>query len=279
MKADRRGKSPKSANIRVSSFCSCSSSSSSYRYPVPISLFALLLVVVGLFSIASAAAIDDQIATVIKDIVHSCKGVNLHSRPLEAALKYYTKNRDRLSDPSNLGAALEFGVYKGSTVTQIAKTFSDRPVVGFDSFQGLPETWRPGVYEKGSFKLETLPILPANVHLMVGYFDETVPIYKRYLLHTKKIDFMHVDCDLYSSTKTILYELNEAIVPGTIIVFDEMVNYEGYEKHEIRALAEWMVDKGRKLAMLGLWGNSADDYLLLEKEEGQIQSVAMVVVK
>ncbi len=38
------------------------------------------------------------------------------------------------------GIALEFGVAGGATLNLIAQRM---PVVGFDSFEGLPEAWRP----------------------------------------------------------------------------------------------------------------------------------------
>ena len=45
------------------------------------------------------------------------------------------------------GTALEFGVGEGHTLRMIAQQM---PVIGFDSFTGLPEDWRPE-YPKGAF--------------------------------------------------------------------------------------------------------------------------------
>ena len=44
-------------------------------------------------------------------------------------------------DPS--GLFLEFGVYKGSSITNFAIAFPNVKVFGFDTFTGLPESWRP----------------------------------------------------------------------------------------------------------------------------------------
>ena len=57
--------------------------------------------------------------------------------------------------------------------------------------------------------------------------------------HRGPISLLHVDCDLYSSTKTIFDRLNDWIVPGTIIVFDEYFNYSGWELHEFKAFQEF----------------------------------------
>ncbi len=49
------------------------------------------------------------------------------------------------------GLALEFGVATGTTLKIIADAVaSDRTVVGFDVFTGLPETWRTG-FPAGEF--------------------------------------------------------------------------------------------------------------------------------
>lgn len=45
------------------------------------------------------------------------------------------------------GHAAEFGVARGKSLRMIADVM---PVTGFDSFQGLPEDWRPG-FLRGRF--------------------------------------------------------------------------------------------------------------------------------
>ena len=50
---------------------------------------------------------------------------------------------------------------------------------------------------------------------------------------------MHVDCDLYSSTKTVLDALAGRIRAGTVIVFDEYHNFPGWREHEHKAFMEF----------------------------------------
>lgn len=50
---------------------------------------------------------------------------------------------------------------------------------------------------------------------------------------------MHIDCDLYGSTRTVLAEAAPWLVPGTVIVFDDLLGYPGYEQHELRAFEEF----------------------------------------
>lgn len=135
------------------------------------------------------------------------------------------------------GQFLEFGVYSGKTINHIAKLKPEETIYGFDCFEGLPETWRTG-YESGCFKVDSLPDVESNVQLIKGLFQETLPGFRKN--HQEVCSFIHIDCDLYSSTKYVLEELKEQIVAGTIIVFDEYFNYPGWQDGEYRAFQEFV---------------------------------------
>jgi hypothetical protein len=140
--------------------------------------------------------------------------------------------------PSPDSLILEFGVYKAETINYIAKELGPKyTVYGFDSFQGLPERWRPG-YPKSRFTLKTPPSVQKNVKLIVGWFDEVLPKFLKE--HPQPVSFLHVDCDLYSSTKTIFEHLAPRIQPGTVIVFDEYFNYPGWKESEHKAFLEFV---------------------------------------
>ena len=137
------------------------------------------------------------------------------------------------------GLWLEFGVYKGATINYIAEHASPQQrIYGFDSFYGIPKEWRPG-FPAGAFNTDgALPRVRDNVTLVKGNFDDTVQPF----LEGRSgecITFIHVDCDLFSSTKTVL----DACFPhmskkdGCVIVFDELVNYDGFsgKNGELRA--------------------------------------------
>ena len=118
------------------------------------------------------------------------------------------------------GHYLEFGVYTGGTIRFIAKRVHGRVVHGFDSFEGLPEAWSGFDLGSRAFDMRRrLPRVPSNVRLHKGRFDETLPEWLR--THPGHIAFVHVDCDLYSSTRTILTFIAHRIGPGTVILFDE----------------------------------------------------------
>ena len=69
--------------------------------------------------------------------------------------------------------------------------------------------------------------------MIKGLFDDTLPSFAK--THTQPVSFLHVDCDLYSSTKAIFDILGDQIVEGTVIVFDEYFNYPGWQHHEFKA--------------------------------------------
>lgn len=149
------------------------------------------------------------------------------------------------------GLVLEFGVFSGRSINRLAQATSGQ-VFGFDSFEGLPEDWREG-YDKGKFARQDLPQVSPNVELVVGWFDRTLPAFLD--AHPGPASIIHVDCDLYSSTQTVLTQLRERIVPGTIIIFDEYFNYPGWEMHEFKAFQEFVDSTGLQYEYIGVHPN------------------------
>lgn len=123
------------------------------------------------------------------------------------------------------GLFLEFGVWKGASINRIASLIPDKTVYGFDSFNGLTEDWCG--HEKGYLKVENvqevLNNVRSNVQIIVGLFQETLePFLKE---HKEKVAFVHLDADLYSSTKYVLDTLakHNRLQKGTVIQFDEFL--------------------------------------------------------
>jgi len=135
------------------------------------------------------------------------------------------------------GLVLEFGVATGRTLNQFARWLPYKTVYGFDGFDGLPENWTSRM-QKGFFARDSLPRVRANCELVVGWFNETLPGFVE--RHLEPVALLHVDCDLYSSTVTVLDCLRNQIRPGTVIVFDEYINYPGWQLDEFRAWQEFV---------------------------------------
>lgn len=147
------------------------------------------------------------------------------------------------------GAYIEMGVCTGRTINFIAGLNPYQKVYGFDSFEGLPDVWEraDASHKKGTFAFHNPEILPPvlhNVILKKGLFKDSLPQFKEEVLKDQPIAFLHIDCDIYSSTADTFNLLGDNIVEGTIIVFDEFYNYPGYENHEFKAFNEFLAEKG-----------------------------------
>jgi hypothetical protein len=141
------------------------------------------------------------------------------------------------------GTWVEFGVASGGTLTRLAEQRGAARLWGFDSFDGLPEAWTENRVGKGAFAVPVIPKIP-GAHIVSGLFQETLPAW----LPTDPITFVHVDCDIYSSAKCALAKVRPLLsTDGAIIAFDELWDYPGYEKHEIKALYEELVEHGVRI--------------------------------
>jgi len=138
------------------------------------------------------------------------------------------------------GMVLEFGVRFGTSIRQIA-ALVNQEVHGFDSFEGLPEAWHHE--PQGSYSTKgVLPTVPANVMLHAGWFEDTLPVFLKQ--RADPVRFVNIDCDIYSSTRTVLRLLAQRIVPGTVLVFDEYIGNEHWREDEFKAFQEAVVDNG-----------------------------------
>ncbi len=148
------------------------------------------------------------------------------------------------------GFLAEFGVNSGGSINHLAKRVNPRIVHGFDSFEGLPEDWTGNNFVKGEFgRGGRLPKVRPNVRLHPGWFDATLPAF---LADTPgPAALLHVDCDLYASTRTVLAVLADVIVPGTVVLFDEYFNYPNWRRHEHMAFVEFLAERGRSARYLG----------------------------
>jgi len=145
---------------------------------------------------------------------------------------------------------LEFGVCRGGTIRVIRQTLDESFLVfGFDSFVGLPEAWidKDGKVVVPPEYFSTQGVVPdvQGVEFYAGWFSNTLP---QYLEQAEPIALLHVDSDLYSSAKEVLWALNNHIVPGTIIVFDEWFYRHDarFDDHEQKAYNEWVTEFDRE---------------------------------
>jgi hypothetical protein len=144
----------------------------------------------------------------------------------------------RREPASTLGDYLEFGVYHGTSLSCMheareALGLGHMRLVGFDSFEGLPEsaaTEDGGVWMPGQFK-STLPLTRENLRrwgvpddaatLVPGWFSASCTPATRRRLGLAKASVIMVDCDLYSSTRDALAFCAPLIHEQAVIVFDD----------------------------------------------------------
>ena len=113
---------------------------------------------------------------------------------------------------------LEFGVFEGYTLKKWVEinTNPSSRFFGFDSFKGLPETWKVfttslpvGEFDVGG---EVPDIKDGRVSFVKGYFQDSIDGFlKNYSPQNRMV--IHMDADLYTSTLYVLTSLNHLIVP------------------------------------------------------------------
>lgn len=152
-----------------------------------------------------------------------------------------------LEEACSEGLTIECGVFHGRSLRIIAARTTGN-VHGFDSFQGLPEAW--SAHEPvGSYSTAgRLPTVPPHVTLHPGWFDDTLPAF--FKGREEPIRLLHVDCDLFSSTRAVLDHAGRLLQPGSILVFDDFLGYPGFEQHEFRAFVEFTARTGLRWELL-----------------------------
>ena len=156
--------------------------------------------------------------------------------------------RRSLAQAATPGLLTEFGVRRGTSIRVLAGE-TDQTVHGFDSFVGLPEPWvkaPAGVLTAGG----DLPEVPANVTLHAGWFEDSLPPFLA--AHPGPLRFANIDCDIYSSTRTVLRALAGRIRPGTILLFDELVGNRSWRQDEYKALSEFAEEYGVQWQVLAV---------------------------
>ena len=177
---------------------------------------------------------------------------NMENRLFEETWQYIKDNLSRASHMKNWqamfdyvsprladGDIFEFGVARGKTINYLADLLPARKIYGFDSFKSFPEPYVGWLDSHDKFDYHgVLPPVRSNVGLVKGFFNDTLP---GFLAENpgNNVAFIHVDCDLYSSTKTVLDALKHRMT-DTYIQFDEYFNYWCWQEHECKAFHEFM---------------------------------------
>jgi Macrocin-O-methyltransferase (TylF) len=115
------------------------------------------------------------------------------------------------------------------------------------------------------------------VTLHKGWFDQTLPPFLA--AHGEDVAFLHVDCDIYSSTVTIFHALEKRLKPGAVIVFDEYFNYPNWQRHEWRAFQEFLRETGFGYRYLGFAQKNGHVAVRLDEKSESAKVVAEARLK
>ena len=129
----------------------------------------------------------------------------------------------------------EFGVWNGISFKYLIKTF--KKGFGFDTFTGIPEDW----HNKPSGSYSSFGSVPKikGGEFIVGKFENTLSKF-----NTKKrpmASLINFDADLYTSTLCALNYSNKVIDEKSILIFDEFLMNDNWEKDEYKALNDFCV--------------------------------------
>jgi O-methyltransferase len=161
------------------------------------------------------------------------------------------------------GYYMEFGVLNGECMIDAYRQFRGlfSHFLGFDSFEGLPDLsaedivsaelmpiFHQGNYASMQYEYVKKVILNScrmeaeELTLVKGLFSKSLPEFQKEELKQYGIPLViYIDCDLYSSTVDVLHFIDDLIVTGTWIIFDDYWCYRGSPYHgEQKAIREWM---------------------------------------
>lgn len=165
-----------------------------------------------------------------------------------------------------IGNYYEFGLATGNsfsrcyrTVTSLARHLGYAGVedlgvrmFGFDSFEGMPEPgesdhrvgWGKGAMACSRDRFERLmdeAAVPRTAYRLIeGFYDQSLTGALRASLADHKPGLVMMDCDFYSSTRTVLEWIRPLLRDGTFFMFDDIWAFTGHPDFgELRAIREF----------------------------------------
>ena len=153
-------------------------------------------------------------------------------------IREYTIRTSLLNDKNKEFYYLEFGVFKGGSANFFSKYV--KKYYAFDNFQGYREDRANSaavLSSRDDFNLQgNIPKLNSNVEPVIGWVEDTLEDFLN--KHNPKINFVHLDINLYKPTKFVLEKIKPYLVKNSIIIFDQLYNYIGWEHGEYKSLIE-----------------------------------------
>ncbi|MBO6516177.1 MAG: hypothetical protein JJ975_06475 [Bacteroidia bacterium] len=172
-----------------------------------------------------------------------------------------------------IGDYYEFGVFKGKSFITASKLYQKHikrlakngtsefgkqrmHYFAFDSFEGLPvkgvdqsdipQHWKgsgvmsyPEAEFLGNLKSGGVPV--SQVTTVKGFYNESLKPELIKDLNMRPASIIHIDCDLYESTRDVFGFITPLIQDGTVLIFDDYFYYRGHpNKGERGAFNQWL---------------------------------------
>ena len=175
--------------------------------------------------------------------------MKMHNAMFGVELQYVDSLLEGLGDAVP-GALVEFGIFQGGWINHLyerseALGLSSRPVIGFDSFQGLstpsPEhdlaEWKPGMYAASRQEVEERVQAKARprIRLIEGWFADSLK--GAAAQGVDRIAFS-VSIAISMSRRCSPSVLSTRLSDGAILVFDDWPHH--IDKGEGLAFAQWL---------------------------------------
>lgn len=160
--------------------------------------------------------------------------------PPEKLVSFFKKSIETLRTLKNgdIGDYLEFGVFNGNSIGSMylackATNNESTRLFGFDAFEGLPahsEKEDDGVWKKGFYScsfeqmkdcLKNRNVDANRINWVKGWYDQTLTPDLLQDFNLKNLGIVFVDCDTYSSSKTVLDFIAPLIQNPVIICLDD----------------------------------------------------------
>lgn len=165
----------------------------------------------------------------------------------ENRLKFMSSLAEKVIYENVEGDLIECGVYRGGSLLELGIKLkhlnSNKTLYGIDTFEGHPYSDEGTIHIKGLFndtnykKVESIinKLKLKNIKLIKGRFIDVFPLLKH-----KKFCFVHLDCDLYLSTKECLEFLFPRLSKGGIMYFDD---YNSKSALKVNKIIEEFIDR------------------------------------
>jgi hypothetical protein len=199
---------------------------------------------------------------------NSIWGQKCHEALLRVEIEYVEHLLKDIKERDIPGALAEFGVFQGWWVNHLFEASErlelHRPVLGFDSFQGLsqPDPQRDEAFWKEGQYAAPLESVEHNVKagerprikLIPGFFADSLG--QPDALAVGQIAYARIDCDIYEPAAQCLRYLAPRLSHGAVLVFDDWPHR--LDVGETLAFAEWLptVPNLRfEFLFFGTWGH------------------------